>query len=181
MMQNFNLHIFNTGQLGGSISSIHMNRAQAARLIRQNIINNCRSHLGRPYNVTPFIDKASNIVGHKIPYYLANDISFVEFLRLSGANYWFREYDRYMKNGKELQPSKDDRIFLEELNKPKQFINIFNKKEYSKGARIAILVEQNGVNRDVLKGFSYSPNYSEDSQEGGYVKHRLSNITLKSN
>lgn len=110
MNQKFSLHIDNTGQPGGSISSIHMNRAQAARVIMQNIINNCRSHLGRPYNVTPFIDKASNIVGHKIPYYLANDISFVEFLRLSGAHYWFREYDRYMKNGKELQPSKDDGI-----------------------------------------------------------------------
>lgn len=113
MNQKFSLHIDNTGQPGGSISSIHMNRVQAARVIKQNIINNCRSHLGRPdtnYSVMPFIDMTSNIIGRKIPYYLANDISFIEFLRLSGAHYWFREYDRYMKNGKELQPSKDDGI-----------------------------------------------------------------------
>lgn len=115
MIPKFSLHINNTGQPGGLISSIHMNRSQAARVIKQNIINNCRCHLGGPdtnYSVRPYIDKASKIVGHKIPYYLANDVSFVEYLRLNGAYYWFREYERYKKNGRELEPSKDDGILF---------------------------------------------------------------------
>lgn len=115
MINKFSLHFESLGQTSSSISSIHMNRTQATRIIKRNIINNCISHCGGPdtnYSVSPFIDNVSKMIGHQIPYYLANDISFIEFLRLSGAKYWFREFDRCMIKGRELEPTKDDGILL---------------------------------------------------------------------
>jgi len=129
MIDQFYIHIDSSGLPSSSISSIHMNRTQATRIIKRNIINNCRSHCGGPdtnYSVSPFIDNVSKMKGHQIPYYLANDISFIEFLRLSGAKYWFREFDRCMIKGRELEPTKDDGILLGSF----VLVSILNDTDY---------------------------------------------------
>lgn len=115
MINRFNIFWSGAGLPSSSVSSIHMNRTQATNIIKRNIINNCRIHIGGPdtnFSVRPFIEKTSSMIGHQISYYLANDVSFIEFLRLNGAKYWFREFDRCMVNGKELEPAKDDGILF---------------------------------------------------------------------
>lgn len=117
MNEKFNLHFDKSGSSGGPISSRHMNRDQARQVIRDNIINNCilhRNDEGFSEVIPHYIADIEEWLGHKIPFHLSVDELFEKNMGLTGASYWFREFENCMTLlnliGIEAIPSKTDGI-----------------------------------------------------------------------
>ena len=113
----FNLHFDMSGSSGSPMSSRHMNRSQARQVIRDNIINNCilhRNDEGFSDVIFRYIADIEDKLGHTIQFHVSIDECFENNMGLTGASYWFREFENCITSqklfGTEATPSKTDGI-----------------------------------------------------------------------
>lgn len=107
----------NSGPTGWPTSARHMDGIEAAQVIKQNLINNCRFkryEWGSPDEIAALSRELNTPPGNGIRYLRMADKKFKEEMKFRGLGYWCRGFDlcenSMNQHGVEVAPSTTDGI-----------------------------------------------------------------------